>query len=48
MMIPGREVWMLIFSLFAARSISTRETPAWENRRLSWTFSRRSSCSSFA
>jgi hypothetical protein len=43
-----RDVWMLIFSLFAARSISTRETPAWENRRLSCTFSLKSSCSSFA
>ena len=32
LMIPGREVWMLILSLFAARSISTRETPACEKR----------------
>jgi len=26
---PGRAVWMLIFALFAARSISILETPAW-------------------
>ena len=28
MTMPGRAVWMLIFALFAARSISMRETPA--------------------
>ena len=27
--IPGRAVWMLIFALAAARSISIFETPAW-------------------
>ena len=26
---PGRAVWMLIFTLLAARSISTAATPAW-------------------
>ena len=34
MMMPGREVWMSIFSLLAARSISIFETPAWANRCL--------------
>jgi hypothetical protein len=29
MTIPGRAVWMLILALFAARSISIFETPAW-------------------
>ena len=29
MTIPGRAVWMLIFALFAARSISIFDTPAW-------------------
>ena len=38
---------MLIFSLFAARSISTRETPACEKRFFSWRLSFRSSCRSF-
>ena len=28
MTIPGRAVWTLILTLFAARSISTREMPA--------------------
>src|SRR5262249_41942596 len=32
MMIPGREVKIEIFSLLAARSTSTRLTPAWLNR----------------
>ena len=32
MMMPGREVKMLILSLLAARSMSTRETPAWAKR----------------
>ena len=29
MTMPGRAVWMLIFALFAARSISIFEMPAW-------------------
>ncbi len=33
MMMPGREVKMSIFSLFAARAISTFETPACAKRR---------------
>jgi hypothetical protein len=48
MMIPGREVKMSIFSLLAARSISTYETPACAKRFLSVSRSLRSSCSSFA
>jgi len=42
MMMPGREVWMSIFSLLAARSISMRETPACANRRFSSALSARS------
>jgi len=48
MMIPGREVWMSIFSLFAARSMSICATPAWANRFFRESRSLRSSCSSFA
>ena len=48
MMMPGREVWMSIFSLFAARSISIFETPACLNRAFRLSRSDRSSCSSFA
>ena len=29
MTMPGRAVWTLILTLFAARSISIREMPAW-------------------
>ena len=29
MTMPGRAVWMLILALFAARSISILEMPAW-------------------
>jgi hypothetical protein len=47
-MIPGREVKMLILSLLAARSMSTRETPAWANRFFSSFFSATSSCRSLA
>ena len=48
MMMPGREVKMLIFSLLAARSTSTRETPAWAKRFLRSFFRRMSSCRRFA
>ena len=44
MMMPGREVKMLIFSLLAARSISTRDTPAWAKRFLRSFLRPRSSC----
>jgi hypothetical protein len=47
-MIPGREVWMSIFSLLAARSISTLATPACWNRRLRSFLSDRSSCNKSA
>ena len=39
---------MLIFSLLAARSMSTRETPAWAKRFLRSFFRRMSSCRRFA
>jgi hypothetical protein len=43
MMMPGRDVWMSIFSLLAARSISIFDTPAWANRRFNVSRSFRSS-----
>ena len=48
MTMPGRAVWMLIFALFAARSISMNETPAWLSFFLMKPFSLRSSCSHLA
>src|SRR6187455_2844687 len=44
---PGRAVKMLIFTLFAARSTSTAETPAWFSFCLTNFLRRRSSCSHF-
>ena len=46
--IPGRAVWMLIFALFAARSISMYETPACLSLFLMKALSFRSSCSHLA
>ncbi len=46
MMMPGRDVWMMIFSLLAARSMSMCETPAPAKRDFSSFFSFRSSISS--
>ncbi len=48
MMIPGREVRMLTFSLLAARSISIADTPACPSRFFKLSRSLRSSCSSSA
>jgi hypothetical protein len=48
MMMPGREVWMLIFRLRAARSISIIATPACWNRFFRSFLSARSSCRRFA
>src|SRR5215831_18833311 len=47
MTIPGRAVKMLIFTLFAARSTSTDETPACPSFCFTNFFRRRSSCSHF-
>ena len=48
MMIPGREVWMMIFSLLAARSTSICETPEPAKRSFNSFLSLRSSCSNGA
>jgi hypothetical protein len=45
---PGRAVWMLILALFAARSISMYETPAWCSFFLMKPLSLRSSWSHLA